>query len=137
MNISITFRELQNYIKNHYGKVVNFSKVSDKTVRISYSQKVLFKTVDIPLNISIDNVEPASLLLSYNSGFGIDIIIDGVLAFVKGKLPELNDVIKSGDNHQLSIELSKLSNLKSVFEKVELTGISIINEGIVVSVALL
>lgn len=137
MTLSITFLELQDYIKRHYGKSVNFSKVSDNELRISYSQKVIFKTVDIPVNISIDNVGHSSIWISYNGGFGIDMVIAGVLAFIKGKVPELNDVLNEGDNHQLYIELSNINNVKTLFEKMELTGISVLDDRIEARVALL
>lgn len=137
MIITITFLELKDYIKRHYGKVVNFSEVSDKVVCVSYSQKVIFKTVDIPVNVSIDNVGVSSIWVSYDGGFGIDMIIAGVLAFIKGKFPELNDVLESGENRQLCIDLSSMSNIQTLFEKVEMTGISVREDHFEVRMALL
>lgn len=137
MIITITFLELKDYIKRHYGKVVNFSKVSDKAVCVSYSQKVIFKTVDIPVNVSIDNVGSSSIWVSYDGGFGIDMIIAGVLAFIKGKFPELNDVLESGENRQLCIDLSSMSNIQTLFEKVEMTGISVREDHFEIRMALL
>lgn len=137
MIITITFLELKDYIKRHYGKVVNFSKVSGKVVGVSYSQKVIFKTVDIPVNVSIDNVGPSSIWVSYDGRFGIDMIIAGVLAFIKGKFPELNDVLESGENRQLCIDLSSMSNIQTLFEKVELTGISVREDHFEIRMALL
>lgn len=125
MIITITFLEFKDYIKKHYGKVVNFLKVLDKVVCVSYSQKLIFKTVDIPVNVSIDNVGFSSRWVSYDGGFGLDMIIAGVLAFIKGKFPELNNVLESGENRQLCIDLSSMSNIPTLFEKVEMTGISV------------
>lgn len=137
MIITITFLELKDYIKKHYGKLVNLSKVSDKVVCVSYSQKVIFKTVDIPVNVSIDNVGSSSLWVSYDGGFGIDMIIAGVLTFIKGKFPELNDVLESGENRQPCIDLSSISNIQTLFEKVEMTGISVHEDHFEVRMALL
>ena len=137
MIITITFLELKDYIKRHYGKVVNFSEVSDKVVCVSYSQKVIFKTVDIPVNVSINNVGSSSICVSYDGGFGIDMIIAGVLAFIKGKFPELNEVLESGENRQLCIDLSRMSNIQTLFEKVEMTGISVREDHFEVRMALL
>lgn len=137
MTLSITFLELKDYIKRHYGKNVSLSQVSDQVVCISYTQKVIFKTVDIPVNVSIDNVGPSSIWVTYEGGLGIDMIIAGVLAFIKGKFPELNDMLKNGDNRQLCIDLSSMSNLQTLFEKVEMTGISVREDHFEVRVALL
>ena len=125
MIVSITFLELKDYIKRHFGKIVNLAKVSDHEVCISYTQKIIFKTVDVPVNVSIDNVGPSSIWVTYGGGFGIDMIVAGVLAFIKGKFPELNDVLRSGDNRQLCINLSSMSNIQTLFERVEMTGISV------------
>jgi intracellular septation protein A len=137
MTISITFLELKDYIKRHFGKIVNLSKVSDHEVCISYTQKILFKTVDVPVNVSIDNVGSSSIWVTYDGGFGIDMIIAGVLVFIKGKYPELNDVLKSEDNRQLCIDLSSMSNLQTLFEKVEMTGVSVREDHFEVRMALL
>ena len=66
MTISITFLEINDYIKRHFGKIVNLSKVSDHKVCISYTQKIIFKTVDVPVNVSINNVGPSSIWVTYD-----------------------------------------------------------------------
>lgn len=104
---------------------------------ISYTQKIIFKTVDVPVNVSINNVGPSSIWVTYDGGFGIDMIIAGVLVFIKGKFPELNDVLKSEDNRQLCIDLSSMSNFQTLFEKVEMTGVSVREDHFEVRMALL
>lgn len=123
MNINISFAELSEYIKSHHGKGISFSKTSEKEVCVSYSQNLFFKRVHVPVNISIDEVKPESVLITYNGGFGIDMMIAGALSFLKAKLPELTNVIVSKEGHQLSIELSQLSQTKALVENLHLNEI--------------
>ena len=72
-----------------------FFKKHQKKKCVSYSQNILFKTVHVPVCISIDEVKAESILITYNGGFGIDMMIAGALSFLKAKLPELTSVIVS------------------------------------------
>lgn len=88
MKISISFAELSDYIKGHYDKLLTFSKVSDKEVCVSYSQNLFFKTVQVPVSLKIEDVKADSVIITYNGGFGIDMIIAGTLSFLKAKVPD-------------------------------------------------
>ncbi len=123
MNIIITFAELSHYIDNHYGKSLTFSEVSEREVCVSYSQNLFFKTIQVPINISIDDVKKDSICVTYNGGFGIDMIIAGVLSFIKAKFSEMTNVIVAKEGHQICIELSQLSQTKALVDNVCLCGI--------------
>ena len=123
MNISISFAELSEYIKDHYGKTLTFGRVSEKEVCVSYSQKMFFKTIQVPVNITIDEVKAGAICVTYNGGFGIDMMIAGALSFMKAKLPELANVIVAREGHQLSIELSQLNQTKALVENMRLRDI--------------
>lgn len=128
MNITITFAELSKYISEHYGKALTFGRVSEKEVCVSYSQKMFFKTIQVPVNINIDEVKEDAVCITYNSGFGIDMMIAGALSFMKAKLPELANVIVSRESHHLKIELSQLPQTKALVENVRLNEIIILED---------
>jgi len=125
MNIEITFAELISYIKERYDKSLNFSKTSDKEVCVSYEQNIIFRTVQIPVSISIDEVKDDAVSITYNGGFGIDMMIAGALSFMKAKLPELSNVLVAREGHQLRIELSQFRQTKAIIENVSLKEILI------------
>ncbi len=116
MFITISFAELSEYIKSQYGKCFSFSKTSEKEVCVSYSKDFFFKTVQVPVSISIDEVKLDAIHIIYDRGLGIDMMIAGTLSFLKAKLPELTNVIVLKKNHQLSNLLSRLSQTKSLVE---------------------
>lgn len=136
MNVIISFDELSRYINEHYGKTLNFEKVSEKEVCVSYAQKIIFKTMQIPINITIDEVKDEAVSITYNGGFGIDMMIAGALSFMKAKLPELTNAIDSREGHRLSIDFSQLPQTKTLVENLRLNEILILEEGIEIKVSL-
>lgn len=128
MIIEMSFAELSEYIKNRYNKKLSFSKAGENEVRISYGQNILFKTIQIPVNIRVDEVKDETITVTYNGGLGIDLIITGALTFLKAKLPELTRGLKTEEGHRINIDLRKIEQLGKLVEAVTFTGISI-NEG--------
>lgn len=133
MTLNIPFAELSEYINKHYGKTVAFARVGYKALCISYEQHIVFKTITIPINISIEDVTPTSVTVKYDGGFGIDMIISGVLSIIKAKLPELRDVIVADNEHLIRIELGNMSNTQAIFETLILNDIVIVNDGVSVT----
>lgn len=136
MNITITYAELSKYISEHYGKALTFGRVSEKEMCVSYSQKMFFKTIQVPVNISIDEVKDDAICVTYNGGFGIDMMIAGALSFMKAKLPELASVIVSREGHHLDIELSQLPQTRTLVENVRLNKILILEDKLEIKASL-
>lgn len=136
MIINITFAEIKDYVKIHYNKNLVFSKVSEKEVCVAYEQHILFKTIQVPVSISIANVAADSVTITYNGGFGIDMIIAGTMAFLKAKIPELTEALIAEEAHRIRIELGRLDKTKALVEAVALNNIQIFENGIQVSASL-
>lgn len=136
MNISISFAELSDYIKKHYDKQLIFSKVTDKEVRASYTQNLFFRSVQVPLDLKIEDVKADSIAITYNGGFGIDMIIAGTLSFLKAKVPELANALVSEEGHRIRIELSKLEQTSALVEAVAFKEISVSENGLIVEAML-
>lgn len=136
MNINVSFAELREYIHNHYHKLLGFSKLSEKELRVAYEQHILFRTVQVPVKIRIEEVNADSVSVSYEGNFGIDSIITGVLTFFKAKVPELSELLITESGHKLRIELSKLDKTKALVEVVTFEDINITEDGLCLSVKL-
>lgn len=136
MNISISFAELSDYIKKHYDKQLTFSKVTDKEVRASYTQNLFFRSVQVPLDLKLEDVKADSIAITYNGGFGIDMIITGTLSFLKAKVPELANALVSEEGHRIRIELSKLEQTSALVEAVAFKEISVSENGLIVEAML-
>lgn len=136
LNISISFAELSDYIKKHYDKQLTFSKVTDKEVRASYTQNLFFRSVQVPLDLKLEDVKADSIAITYNGGFGIDMIITGTLSFLKAKVPELANALVSEEGHRIRIELSKLEQTSALVEAVAFKEISVSENGLIVEAML-
>lgn len=136
MKISISFTELSNYIKKHYDKQMTFSQVSDKELCASYSQNLFFKTIQVPVSLKIEDVKADSVAITYNGGFGIDMIIAGTLSFLKAKVPELANALASEEGHRIQIELSKLPQTTTLVETIAFNEISVAEDGLIVGASL-
>lgn len=133
MKLTISYSELQNYIAAHHRANVSLARLSDNEVCVSVTQKILIKTVTVNLNLKIEMVSNQTIVLSYNSGFGIDLIISGLLTFVEKKLPEYGNLISKQDGNRICLHLSKIEKLRKALQTIELTGIRFLNDGAEVS----
>lgn len=136
MKISISFVELSDYIKRHYNKQMTFAQVSDKELCASYSQNLFFKTIQVPVSLKIEDVKADSVAITYNGGFGIDMIIAGTLSFLKAKVPELANAIVSEEGHCIRIELSKLPQTAALVKNIEFNEIYFAENGLIVGASL-
>lgn len=136
MTINISFAELSDYINSHFGKRLNFRQVSMNVLCVSYAQKILFKTLQIPVNIGIEEVRADTVTVTYSGGLGIDMIIAGVMAFIKAKMPELSEMIVSEEGHRIRLELSRISQTRTLVEALTLSSIQILENGICLNAAL-
>lgn len=131
MTVKITFEELSKYISSNFNKTFAFAQKSEKEIRVTFSQKVLFTTANVNIDITFDQALGSAVTLTYNGGFGVDMIICGALTFVKNKLPELAQAIDDEGNHKIRIHLDKIKQTKSLAAAVSLRSISAEADGLV------
>lgn len=123
MKLTINYTELQNYIERHFHVKVSFTRVDENTVCVSLSQKVFIKTIQINLNLHIDIIDNDSITISYDNGIGIDLIISGVLLFIKKKLPYYEGLIKTDGTNRMQIYLRKINNLQPLMQFIDIQNI--------------
>jgi hypothetical protein len=68
------------------------------------------------------------LLLQLDAGLGSDTMLTTVLSLLRDKLPE--GLIEKRPESQLLIHLGQIENVKTVFEKVDVTDLHVLNEGL-------
>ena len=112
-----------------------FSKVSEREVRAAYVQNVIITKVEVPVYVQIDRVASDSVTVSYKSGHGVDMIIAGMLTFLKARLPELEAVVAE-DSRRVRIDLGKLPQTASLLEHVNLRDIVVKDDGFEVTASL-
>jgi len=77
MQLTVSYREIQNYILREYKKEIGLEYIDRQTFRVSYSPSRFVPTAR--LNIRVDFVSEEEVILSYNGRRGINMIIHGLV----------------------------------------------------------
>jgi hypothetical protein len=118
MQLSITYKELENQILRHYNTTVNISVIDDKT--ICASQRIMPLLPSVKLEIHIKSIEGTDIFLSYNSGFLTKSLIKGIILFVGENLAEQVGFI---EQDCAVVHLAKIKDLDKVFDLLNLTDV--------------
>ena len=134
MKASISFPEIQNLITEKANQPISLSFVDPKTVRVTYPLNLGFIKKDISANLIIKELIGSDLLLQLSTGFGADTMLTTVLSLLQNKIPE-GLIEKRPDSHLL-LHLGQIEQMKSVFEKIDIHDLHVLNEGLEVEGAL-
>ena len=128
MRASISFPELQSLIAEKANQNIGFSFLDPKTLRVTYPLNLGFIKKDISANLLIKELTGSDLLLQLDAGLGSDTMLTTVLSLLKDKIPE--GLIEKRPGSQLLIHFGQIENVKTVFEKVDVTDLHVLNEGL-------
>jgi hypothetical protein len=134
MKASISFPEIQNMITEKANQPISLSFVDPKTVRVTYPLNLGFIKKDISANLIIKELIGSDLLLQLSTGFSADTMLTTVLSLLQNKIPE-GLIEKRPDSHLL-LHLGQIEQMKSVFEKIDIHDLHVLNEGLEVEGAL-
>lgn len=123
-------------MRQHYGKSLVFARLAEDELSVAYEQRVLITTVKVPVNIRIENVGEAAIVLSYSGKFGLDMVIKGVLMFIQQTVPDVGDAVALDDASRVEIDFSRLKQTQGLVSAVAIRRIRVEEDGINVSVDL-
>ena len=128
MKASISFPELQNLIAEKAKQQIALAFVDGKTMRVTYPLNLGFIKKDISANLIIKELVGSDLLLQLDAGLGSDTMLTTVLSLLRDKIPA--GLIEKRPESQILLHLDQIENVKSVFEKVDVTDLHVLNEGL-------
>ena len=134
MKASISFPEIQNLLAEKAQQTVGFAFVDNKTMKVTYPLNLGFIKKDISANLIIKELVGSDLLLQLDAGIGSDTMLTTVLGLLKGKIPE--GLMEKRQDSCLLIHLDQIEQVKAIFEKVDVTDLHVLNEGLEVEGAL-
>ena len=109
MNIQIPYREIEDYVERKYRQSVRLTNVNNNTFCVSRDMKVLFATKTVSINLSVIKVVGSDITLSYQAGFGIELLVKGALVWFK---EQMTGVVEESGNNQLVVHLAEIQQLK-------------------------
>lgn len=128
MKASISFPEIENLLTEKTQQTMAFAFVDDKTVKVSYPLNLGFIKKDISANLIIKELIGSDLLVQLDAGFGSDTMLTTVMGLLKGKIPE--GLIEKRPDSCLLLHLDQIEQVKAVFEKVDVTDLHVLTEGL-------
>ena len=128
MKASISFPELQNLLAEKAKQQIALAFVDAKTMRVTYPLNLGFIKKDISANLIIKELVGSDLLLQLDAGLGSDTMLTTVLSLLKDKIPA--GLIEKRPESQILLHLDQIENVKSVFEKVDVTDLHVLSEGL-------
>ena len=134
MKASISFNELQNIIAAKANQPISLAFVDGKTIRVSYPLNLGIIKKDISANLIIKELMGSDLLVQVSAGMGTDTMVTTILSLLKDKIPD--GLIEKRPESHLLIHLGQIENVKTVFEKVDVTDLHVLTEGLEVEGAL-
>lgn len=128
MKASISFPELHNLITGKTNQPIAFSFVDEKTFRVTYPLNLGFFTKEISANLIIKELIGSDLLLQLDAGMGSDTMLSTVLSLLKDKIPA--ELLEKRPDSQLLLHLGQIERVKAVFDKVDVTDLHVLTEGL-------
>lgn len=93
--------------------------------------------LSVTVNLKVGNVSNDEIALSYGGKYGVDLIITGVLTFIKNKLSEYTDAVVYNDDKTITVRLSKIGKLESALKYLSLNDIRFNESAVIIEANLL
>ena len=121
MQLRLTYQEISDMIKQKAGQSLPMSYGGPHTVRVSYGVNVLFRTTEVGLDLTVDNIEGSNIFVSYSGGAGIDFMVKQALSMARNRPG--GDMIEPLTGNRLMLSLGKNAQAGSLLDHVDLNDI--------------
>lgn len=121
MELRLTYQEISELIEKKAGKAIPITYSAPHSIRISYDVNVLFKSANIGLELTVDQIVDSDIYLSYNGGAGIDFMIRQAISMAKSRPG--GELIEPLDGNRILLCLSRNQQAGSLLDHVTLRDI--------------
>ena len=116
MKLQIPYKELEAFLMNKYDQQVKLQFTNENT--ISITKKVVIK--DATVYVSVDKITGNDIILSYQAGFGIELIFKGALIWFK---KSISGFVNELEDNKLLLHLDRIDQLNNILEKIEIKAV--------------
>ena len=121
MELRLTYSEISNLIEKKAGRALPLMYGGPHTVRISYDVNMLFKTANVGLDVTVDEIVGSDIYLSYSGGAGIDFMVRQAIGMAKNRPG--GDIIEPLEGSRVLLALSRAPQTGSLLEHITLRDI--------------
>lgn len=120
MRLQIPYSVVEDFVRKRYNQDLTLSYVSGDTIAVGKEVKMIV-TKNVTVNISVVQVTGDDIMLRYQAGMGVDLIIKGALTWFKDAVSGMADVL---DDNRLEIRLGRIPQLENLLRQIILQGIN-------------
>lgn len=122
MELRLTYQEISKLIESKAGRALPIAYGgSSHTVRVSYDVDMLFKSTNIGLDLTVEEVSDGNITISYNGGMGIDFMVRQAIGMAKSRPG--GELIEPLDGNRILLALGKNQQAGTLLERIELRDI--------------
>ncbi len=121
MELRLTYSEISDLIEKKAGRALPLMYGGPHTVRISYDVNVLFKTANVGIDVTVDEIVGSDIYLSYSGGAGIDFMVRQAIGMAKNRPG--GDLIEPLEGSRVLLALSRAPQTGSLLEHITLCDI--------------
>lgn len=137
IRLNVDYGEFRDFVAAKFHQQVEFDFVDERTVGITANVKIGIIPLSVIVNLKVGNVSNDEIALSYGGKYGVDLIITGVLTFIKNKLSEYTDAVVYNDDKTITVRLSKIGKLESALKYLSLNDIRFNESAVIIEANLL
>ena len=137
MQIRIPYTDISKYVSKHYVQDVSLRYVSANKMNVSTTINAVFLSKTVGINLSVKEVRPHDITLSYDGGWGTDLAVKGVLKFIALRMPAYSQVVEERGGNLIDVHLDGTSKIRQALGYFELNSICFDEEHVIIDAALL
>lgn len=153
MKILLDYSEVQLFVHDHYSKEITLQYVDARTIRIGASMsftpsndersilqriKSLFKKAVsqvvnvVTIDLIVEQVKDNSITIRRSSGIGTELLMNGVMNYLKKTKPLYGNVVEEQSGGVLTVYLDGIYDMNKICELVSIDDISFEPDNVVV-----
>lgn len=121
MELRLSYQEISDLIEKKAGRALPLTYGGPHTVRLSYDVNVLFKTANVGIDLTIDQITGSDIYLSYNGGAGIDFMVRQAINMAKSRPG--GELIEPLDGNRILLRLDQHTQAGSILDHICLRDI--------------
>lgn len=135
MKVQICFSEIKEYVASHFNQNIDLEYSGNKEITVIYMKRISIKDMRIKVKLTVEKVNKDSVSFSLDGGMGLNLIITGVLHFIKDYFVEMTEGITNKGN-QITINLSKIKQAEKFVKNVALQDMEFTPSDIILTTSL-
>lgn len=138
MKVELSNKEIEEFVRFHYGKAISVTYSSQDTICIGMEVDLRLFSKFIEMNVTVENINGDDIYLYYSSPtLGMNLLAKGGIMMFSSKLQEKLPMVDFIDDNRAVLHLAQIDQLKKPLKTVKLQELSFAPDCVQVGLKLL